>query len=63
MLCGSASCTSRLCSQSTTARAPSGSSAPSSTAAYSTWRKQVSSSALVVGRVSPSGIVNGGEVL
>jgi hypothetical protein len=41
--------------------APLGFFAPSSTPAYSTWRKQVSSSALVVGRSPPSGTVNGGE--
>ena len=40
---------------------PAGLSDPFSTPAYSTWRKQVSSSALVVGLVAPSGMVNGGE--
>ena len=40
---------------------PFGFSAPFSTPAYSTWRKQVSSSARVGGAVSPSAMVNGGE--
>jgi hypothetical protein len=40
--------------------APFGFAAPFRTPAYSTWRKQVSSSALVVGRSLPFGIVNGG---
>ena len=39
-----------------------GSRRPSSTAAYSTCRKQVSSSALVVGSSPPLGMVNGGEL-
>ncbi len=47
--------------KSTNALAPSGFFAPASTPAYSTWRKQVSSSAAVVGVVPPLGMVNGGE--
>ena len=43
------------------ARAPFVLCAPLRTPAYSTCRKQVSSRALVVGRVFPSGIVNGGD--
>ncbi len=45
--------------KSTSASAPSGFAAPSSTPAYSTCRKQVSSSALVV--LAPSLTVNAGE--
>jgi hypothetical protein len=48
MLSGRAACTSGESRKSTRASAPSGFSAPSSTPAYSTWRKHVSSSALVV---------------
>lgn len=41
--------------------APATLSLPSSTPAYSTWRKHVFSSAEVVGRDPPFGIVNGGD--
>ena len=60
MLSGSAACTSGVSRKSTSASAPSGFSAPASTPAYSTWRKQVSSSALVVD-VPSSAMVNAGE--
>ncbi len=60
MLVGSASWTAGLSRKSTTCSAPSGLAAPSSTPAYSTWRKQVSSSAAVV--VSPSFTVYAGDV-
>ena len=61
MLSGSADWNFRSSMKSMNFSMPSGLSAPFSTPAYSTWRKQVSSSARVVGSVSPSGIVNGGE--
>ena len=60
MLVGSAACTSGESSQSTTASAPSGLAAPVSTPAYSTCRKQVSSSAAVV-LVPPSMVKAGDE--
>ena len=60
MLVGSAACTSGESSQSTTASAPSGFAAPVSTPAYSTCRKQVSSSAAVV-LVPPSMVKAGDE--
>ena len=58
---GSASCTCGLSRKSTNASAPFAFFAPASTPAYSTWRKQVSSSALVVDAAAPFGTVNAGE--
>ena len=56
MLSGSAACTSGLSRKSTNASAPVGVlRRRSSTPAYSTWRKQVSSSALVVEVLAPFG--------
>jgi hypothetical protein len=61
MLSGSAFWNSRLSMKSMNFRIPAGFFEPFSTPAYSTWRKQVSSSALVVGSEPPLGMVNGGE--
>ena len=61
MLSGSAAWNSRPSMKSMNFCMPFGFFEPFSTPAYSTWRKQVSSSARVVGLVSPSGMVNGGE--
>src|SRR5690606_4898229 len=61
MLSGSAAWNSPRAKKSTSACAPSGFAAPAMTPAYSTWRKQVSSNALVVGSSPSSGMVNGGE--
>src|SRR3954451_22756643 len=58
---GRARCTSRLSRKSTNASAPFTFRAPVSTPAYSTWRKQVSSRALVVDVLDPFGTVKAGE--